>query len=265
MKRRRSIVKLAVWFPLVLVAVQSALCRDAFAALTVGANHDRIHIDFAYHGSSVTVRGEADDGVDLVVKITSPDGHEVMKKKGKVAGILWMNVGGLDFEKAPGLYEVFGTRKLDELLTADERMTHVIGYEALEKHVEVHPTGGAQEKTKWFREFVNFKESSKLYTESWGRIETKRLANGRQQYLLATDWPHQAPPGAYTVTVFAVKQGKVSEQAECKVHVDQIGVVKMLASMAHDSAVLYAIVSIGVALSAGFGVGMILRKGGGSH
>jgi hypothetical protein len=47
--------------------------------------------------------------------------------------------------------------------------------------------------------------------------------------------------------------------------VEQIGVVKLLASMARESAALYAIVSIAIAVSAGFGVGMILRKGSGAH
>jgi uncharacterized protein (TIGR02186 family) len=263
--RYRSRVKLAVSSPLLLVVVQCALCSDAFAALTAKANHDHITIDFGYHGSTVTVRGEADEGVDLVVKITSPDGRQTMNKKGKVGGFLWMNVGSLSFERAPNLYEVFSTRKLDDILIADERVRHVIGYEALETHVEVKPAASEQENARWFREFVNFKESSNLYAVSWGRIETKNLANGRQEYLLATNWPHQAPPGEYTVTVFAVKDGKICEQAECKVHVEQIGLVKSLASMARDSAVFYAVLSIGVALSAGFGVGMILRKGGGSH
>lgn len=260
-----SAIRLAVSFALALVAVQWALCSDAFAVLTAKANHDHITIDFGYHGSTVTVRGEADEGVDLVVKITSPDGHQTMKKKGKVGGLLWMNVGSLSFEKTPNLYEVFSTRKLDDILVADERVRYVIGYEALETHVEVKPTASKQENATWFGEFVNFKESLNLYTVSSGSIETKNLANGRQEYFLTTNWPHQAPPGEYAVTVFAVKDGKVSEQADCKVHVEQVGVVKTLASMARDSAVFYAVLSIGVALSAGFGVGMILRKGGGSH
>ncbi len=262
--KSRSRPKL-VSFPLALLAAQWALCSDASAALVAKANHDFISIDFAYHGSTVTVQGEAEEGADLVVQITSPDCHQRMRKKGKMGGILWMNVGSLNFEKAPNLYEVFSTRKLDEILSAEERARHVIGYQALEKHVEVEPTGSEQEKATWFREFVAFKESSSLYRSSWGQFQTKTLANGRQEYLLKTSWPHQAPPGDYTVTVFAVKDGRVSDQAKCKVHVEQVGLVKMLASMARDNAMFYALLSIGVALSAGFGVGMVLRKGGGSH
>jgi hypothetical protein len=65
--------------------------------------------------------------------------------------------------------------------------------------------------------------------------------------------------------VYAVKNGKVVEQAESHVKVEQAGMVKTLATMAKDSAAFYGFLSIGIALSAGFGVGMIFRKGGGSH
>ena len=54
--------------------------------LTAKANHDHITIDFFYHGSTVSVRGESDPGMDLVIKITSPEGHQVLKQKGKVGG-----------------------------------------------------------------------------------------------------------------------------------------------------------------------------------
>lgn len=262
--RHRTTAQLAA-FPLVLVLTQWALLGDALAALTAKANHDHIEIDFRYHGSTVTVRGESEAGVDLVVKITSPDGRQTMNRKGKVAGLLWMNVGGLTLARTPDLYEVFSTRELDAILTPEERTAHVIGYDALAEHVEIVSEGSAQEKATWFREFVRFKEASKLYVEASEPIETKPLPDGRQGYFVSTRWPYQAPPGDYAVTVFAIRDGKVLEKAESKVRVEQVGVVRALATMARDSAVLYAILSIGIALSAGFGVGMVLRKPGGAH
>jgi hypothetical protein len=238
---------------------------DALAYLTAKANHDHITIDFFYHGSTVGVKGEAGAGTDLVVKITSTEGHQTMKKKGKVGGILWMNVGSLNFERTPDLYEVFSTKGLDDMLSGDEQEKHVLGYVALAKHVEITPAASEQEKAQWFGEFVKFKEDSRLYTVSAGKVSTSPLANGRQEYFIQTKWPYQAAPGEYTVTVYAVKDKKVVEQAETTVRVEQIGLVKTLAAMAEDSAAFYGLLSIGIALGAGFGVGMIFRKGGGSH
>lgn len=237
----------------------------ADAMLTAKANHDHITIDFFYHGSSVSVKGEADPGVDLIVKITSPEGHQVMKQKGKVGGLLWMNVGHLKFENTPNFYEVFSTKKIDEILAQDEREKYVIGYPALAKHVEISPAANEEEKTKWFNEFIKYKEDSKVYASLDGKITTTALQNGRQEYYILTDWPYQAAPGDYLVTVYAVKNNKVTEQAETKVNVEQVGIVKTLATMAKNSAAFYGFLSIGIALGAGFGVGLVFRKGGGSH
>jgi len=238
---------------------------NAHAMLTAKANHDRITIDFFYHGSTVSVKGLSDAGRDLVIKITSPEGHQVMKQKGKVAGVLWMNVGTLKFENTPNMYELFSTKKVDDILSREERAKHTIGYDALADHVEVNPTANAAEKTQWFGEFVKFKEASNLYRTDFGKIEMNDLPDGHQEYFIQTEWPYQAAPGAYTVSVYAIKDGKVVEQAESHVRVEQVGMVKTLAGMAKDSAAVYGFLSVGIALSAGFGVGLVFRKGGGSH
>jgi hypothetical protein len=76
----------------------------ASAELTAIANHDHISVDFFYHGSNVSVRGISDPDADLIIKISSPDGHHSLRQKGKIGGLLWMNVGTLDFERVPSLY-----------------------------------------------------------------------------------------------------------------------------------------------------------------
>jgi uncharacterized protein (TIGR02186 family) len=263
--RKKSKVKMGLTLTFAFFILQFAFAGTAPAMLTAKANHDHITIDFFYHGSTVSVKGLSDPGRELVIKITSPEGHQVLKKKGKVAGVLWMNVGTLSFEKTPNFYEIFSTRNLDDMLTQAEREKYSLGYRALEKSIKVSPVKSEEEKTQWFNEFVKFKEDSNLYARQYGKIETTTLTDGHQEYYILTPWPHQAAPGDYTVAVYAVKDGKVVEQAESHVKVEQVGMVKILATMARDSAVFYGFLSVGIALGAGFGVGMIFRKGGGSH
>jgi uncharacterized protein (TIGR02186 family) len=266
-RMQKSGVRRMIKFALMMLAAGAIALsgRDASAMLTAKANHDHITIDFFYHGSTVSVKGLADPGRDLVIKISSPDDHQVLKQKGRVAGTLWMNVGKLSFEKTPDFYEVFSTRTLDSILTREEQRKYVLGYPALAGHVDISPVASEAEKTQWFDEFVKFKEASNLYGASVGKIETVMQSDGHQQYAIMTQWPYQAAPGEYTVTVYAVKDGKVVEQAEAMVKVEQIGLVRTLASMAKDSAAFYGILSVGIALGAGFGVGVVFRKGGGSH
>jgi uncharacterized protein (TIGR02186 family) len=236
----------------------------ASAALTVTANHDHINIDFFYHGSTVIIGGVSDAGTDLIMKISAPGGHQSLRKKGKVAGLLWMNVGELKFDHIPSLYSLHSTKKISEILSVEERDKYLLGYESLGKQTEIQPIANLAEKAKWFNEFVKFKEASKLYSESEGDISLSVNA-GEQHYYVLSPWPYQAAPGEYIVTVYAVKDKKVVETAEAKVLVEQVGLVKSFAVMAKNSAALYGAISIVAALVAGFGVGLIFRKGGGAH
>ena len=236
----------------------------ASAELTIKANHDHITIDFFYHGSTVSVSGISDPGADIIVKIASPDGHESLRQKGKVGGVLWMNVGSLNFEDTPKLYFLTDTKKVEDILSRDEIDKYVIGYNALSKHVKLEPAASEDEKSKWFDQFVKFKESRNLYYVSHGRVSLTEK-DGKQDYYVKLDWPYQAAPGNYTVTVYAVRDKKVVETASANVLVEQVGVVKSFAGMAKNNAAMYGTISIFAALIAGFGVGLIFRKGGGAH
>jgi uncharacterized protein (TIGR02186 family) len=239
--------------------------------LMMKSDNDDIKIDFFYHGSTVTISGELDAGtdgyadpIDLVVKIASPDSHQDLRKKGKVGGLLWMTVGNLKFEHVPNLYLLQSTGKLEDVLDPEEMEKNEIGYPALKRRVEIAPVLNEDEKTRWFNEFVKFKENSKLYTSSFGGISTS-LQSGRLKYHILTVWPYLAPPDDYLATVYAIKNKRVIEKTETKIHVEQVGVVKALADMAKTNAALYGLISIFVALTAGFAVGLLFGKGGGSH
>ena len=249
---------------LTLLSGSALLASNAFAGLTIKANHDDIKIDAFYHGSTVSVSGETDPGTDLVVKITSPDGHQLLKKKGKAGGFLWMNVGDLNIEHTPNLYFLHSTGELDKILDQEEIEKYVLGYQAVKDHADINPVKDEAEKTQWFDEFIRFKESSKLYNTSLGKI-TLTEEGGRQKYYILCDWPYQASPGDYLVTVYAVKDRKVIEKAEQTILVEQVGTVKTLFDMAKNQGALYGIIAILVALGSGFGVGMIFGKDGGAH
>ncbi|MBI5847387.1 MAG: TIGR02186 family protein [Nitrospirae bacterium] len=260
----KAVISVNIIKPILIVISMLACIGTASAELTAKANHDHINIDFFYHGSTVSVSGITDPGTDLIIKIASPEGHEALKEKGKVGGILWMNVETMNFEYVPNLYSIHSTRKLEDLISRDEMDKYVVGYPALGRHAAIEPIANAVEKEKWFSEFIKYKEQSKLYSTTDGKIELKEK-DGKQSYYILTQWPYQAPPGDYIVTVYAVKDGKVVDQAVSKVQVEQAGVVKTLAGMAKNSAALYGLLSILSALGAGFGVGLVFRQGGGAH
>ena len=90
-----------------------------------------------------------------------------------------MNVGELKCEKVPNLYFVQCSKKLDELLAVCEQDRCVLGYPALERHMNMEPAKDQAEKNKWFGEFIRYKESKKLFANSRGQfsdIQRRRQA-----------------------------------------------------------------------------------------
>ena len=242
----------------------AAFSTRASAFLTAKTNQDHISMGFFYAGSEVSVSGLSDPGDDYIIAVTSPECHQALKMKGKVAGALWMNVGELKCEKVPNLYFVQCSKKLDDMLTVCEQDRCVLGYPALERHMNMEPAKDQAEKNKWFGEFIRYKESKKLFANSRANFQVSS-EGGKQKYFMKFNWPYQAPPGDYLVTVYAVKDRKIVEQAVSKVTVEQVGVVKKLADMAKNQGALYGILAIVSAITAGFGVGIIFGKGGGAH
>ncbi|MBI4824448.1 MAG: TIGR02186 family protein [Nitrospirae bacterium] len=258
----KTLLKAAAY--LIVGVILLVASHKAEANLTLKANHDHIKVDFFYHGSTVTVSGQSELDSDLIIKISSPEGHQGFKKKGKAAGFLWMNLGEINFDHAPNLYFLHSTKRLQEMLSPEEADANTIGYSAIGKHMEITPVKDETERANWFEEFVKFKESSRLYYTSTGNIALSQ-EKGTQDFSIKLDWPYEASPGNYTVTVYAVKDNHIVEKAETPVLVEQVGLIKFLAGMAKENGALYGIISIAIALGAGFGVGLIFRKGGGAH
>jgi len=75
----------------------------------------------------------------------------------------------LNVEHVPNFYEVFSTKKLDDLLSRDEMEKYSIGFPALQKHASMN-VSTEEEKSKWFDEFAKYKADSNLYSASIGNI-----------------------------------------------------------------------------------------------
>lgn len=248
-----------------VIALLGLLSSPASALLTVKANHDHIKVDYNYHGSTVSVKGASDPDTDIVITLSSPLSEQHLMKKAKVGGFLWMNVEKLSFENIPAVYLLKSTGKPGEMLQKDQLLQYSIGYDAVRDNATMEASKSEIKDTvPWFEQFFKYKEANQQYAASDRSIEVKD-EKGLQAYSTVFQWPYQAPPGKYDVNVFAVRDGEVVEYAQGEVLVEQTGVVKMLANMARNNAAMYGIISIILALAAGFGVGIVFGKDGGAH
>ncbi len=224
----------------------------------------RIHVDSLYHGTRVVVTGDVDAGEEIIVKFSSPSKKAHLRNKGKRAGLFWMNVGELEFYPVSEVYLVYSTKDISSILDSDQQDKYALGYDAFRRTVEVAPVSDESVKEKWVKEFISFKEKNRVYGIFTGNIDTGEKGS-KKTFKLSVEWPYQAPPQEYTVNVYAVKDNTVHDHHQTTLNVKTVGALNFISGMAFNKAPLYGVISILIAIAAGFIVSIIFKGGGGGH
>ena len=234
------------------------------SALTTEVTPQNIPINLLYHGAQLSIKGVSDVNDDLIVRISTEPTEAHMKFKGKAAGLFWMKMGDISFEHVPAAYLLFSSRNLENLLSKDERIKEGIGFEAIKDQAVMESSAEGMDPDRWIAEFIKFKKAEKLYLIEEGAVTRQHGAQGNE-YQLEVKWPYQAAPGKYNIEVLAIRDGKVVDRAETSLTVERTGIVAKLSNLAFNHAAVYGIISIVVAMFAGFAVGALFKKGGGAH
>lgn len=230
-------------------------------AVTTQVSPEIIPITMGYHGMPVEIKGESAAGDDVIVKVTSAPADAHLKYKGKAAGIFWMKLGTLIYKNIPGTYLVSTSAPIDKVLSPEAQDQNNIGYNALQKKVEITVEHGEMPKGDWFTQFIEFKEKEKIYAIKEGNVQV----NPNGGYTLSLNWPFQAQPGTYTIEVITARNGQVTGASESSLKVETTGVAATISNLASNHRAMYGIIAIVAALTAGFAVGAIFKKGGGAH
>ncbi len=101
----------------------------AAGALSVEVQPARVPITFGYHGAKLTVSGESAPTDDIVVKISTAPTDTHMKTISKVAGLVWMKKGGIEFKGLPLAYLLYSTADLTRILAPEELTDNGLGHD----------------------------------------------------------------------------------------------------------------------------------------
>ena len=255
--------KLYICILVIASAVILFFTADSFS-ITSSIVPERIAVNSLYHGSRIVISGETEADRDIILKISSPEVQTNFHKKGKAGGVLWMNIGGLEFNPVPYVYLIYTTKDINSMLSESQRDVYVIGYDAFRRHVNVSPAANDAEKENWLGEFIKFKEKEKVYGVFPGTVEIKNSGD-KTAYNLFLDWPYEAPPMEYTISVYAVKDGAITDSTEKSLVVEKTGLLKFLSDMAFNHEIIYGIISIIIAVVAGFIVSLLFKGKSGVH
>jgi uncharacterized protein (TIGR02186 family) len=230
---------------------------DATGDIT--ATPTNIGMGAQYDGLHLQVNGTVPAGSDVILRFIGATDELHLRKKGKVFGLLWMNVGKVTLKNVPKVCLIDSSREFTEL--GDVAIPYRL--DGLRTAIEVEGDGSS-DTLDVPSELLLLKQHEGLYSESAKGV-TLGADNGTTRTFSADlAVPSALAPGAYQVEAVALKNGAVVGTYATAVEARLIGFPKWLSNMAFQKSLLYGVLATLIAIFSGLAIGMVFQSKG-SH
>ena len=221
-----------------------------------------ILIGASYNGTHVSLLGEAPRDAEVLVRLSGETGDDTFQEKGRVFGILWMNKETITFHHIPKTYQIYSPAAVTEAdLSSDPKWRRLgIGYNALKKEARLTPDTADMDLQ--FNEFLKLKTEQGLYGVHEKAVTYQNTTKGKRSFQADLTIPCAVPQGAYTVTTFILKEGRILATDQRQLKIKETGLPAIISSLAFHHGVLYGILATVIAILAGLLTGLFFKQSG---
>ncbi|MFH1609249.1 MAG: TIGR02186 family protein [Candidatus Bipolaricaulota bacterium] len=212
-----------------------------------------------FDGATVRISALVPEGLAITVSCVGAEEPVVLNRKGKVLGLIWMNVGEVEIDGAPNLYLLNATGLLGEMAMTASLEALGVGYGPLQRRALLK--GGEGEDALLFGEFLSLKESDGLYGVSEEAIETEPEGQGMVRVATDIRLPAKARPGEYRIQVHGFSPDAGYLLGTARVRITQVGVAASISTLATEHGLLYGILAVVVAIAVGLFTGVVFGLG----
>jgi uncharacterized protein (TIGR02186 family) len=219
-----------------------------------------------FNGIEIVIFGAVDNSqqpsaesgyYDVLIVVEGVPGRVVVRRKNNVAG-LWLNTSSATFDLVPSYYAIASTRPIDEITSEEFRASHGVGFQ----HLRFTPAFGqtqalTTEDLKEFRQaIVRLKEKQGLYIQGSYRV----AFSGRSLFRSSIELPANVTVGPFETRVYLFHDEKLLSQYTVRLNLEREGLERHLHSFAFGYPTLYGLMTVTIAIAAGFLASTVFRK-----
>ncbi len=195
---------------------------------------------------------------DVVVAIRGPKGTIVIRQKSRVAGI-WVNTEAHTFANVPGYYAVLATRPLGEIAKLTVLNAYGLGFGSLNLRA-LGPNAAASAANGSLNVFrsavVRIRQKEGLFSYKSDGV----VFVGRNLFRATIDMPANVPVGQYATDVYLLRNGEILSHNRSQLKIQKQGFERFVFSAAFDHPLIYGIVAVIIAISAGLMASALTRR-----
>jgi len=245
-----------------VVSAPNAGAEDRVNAMLV-VEPENLDIATFFDGTTLEISGEVPAGTDVAVLLRGSERAVDLSVKGKVWGLLWMNVGEIRFERVPSAYLLASAIMICDLAPYDVRKPLGLGLDALTASVV---RDRDSESKHLFEELIKLKQREQLYGTFDDAVTIAPVDGGRLSYVAKIPVPARIPEDTYQVSLWGFRDGGAAKLAQTDFVVKEVGATHAIAELAAKHGTLYGALALIIALVVGLTTGMVFGLGGkGGH
>lgn len=244
---------------LLLLLILAALPARA-ETVVLGLSREDVAITATFEGSDILIFGAVKreapppdtDGLEVVVTVQGPSEPLTVRRKDRVFGI-WMNVEAMSVDLAPSFYAVATSAPLREVLSWTEDLRQSISVTHAIR--AVGETEGISDPERFREALVRIRSAAGSYQLLEGAVTLS------EETLFSTSvaLPANLTEGPYAVRVFLTRDGAAIDSYEGMITVRKVGLERLIYETAQDQPLIYGLLSLFIAISAGWAASAAFR------
>lgn len=239
-------------FTLLMVLALPAQAEE----IVLGLSKDEVAITANFDGSDILIFGAikrdspitADGDLGVIVTVAGPDVPVTVRRKDRRLGI-WVNTEAVDIDVAPSFYAVATNRPLSEILSDSEDVNTRISINRAIRSIGPSARGSAN----FSDALIRIRASEELYQT----LSEGVLVDDETLFRTLISLPANLTEGEYKTEIYLTRGGQIVDLYSTTIPVKKVGLERWLYNLAHENALMYGLMSLAIAIAAGWGASAI--------
>ena len=220
--------------------------------IVLGLSRDEVAITATFEGSDILVFGAVkreapipdDTPLGVIVTVAGPDSPVMVRRKDRRLGI-WVNTDSVEVDAAPSFYAVATNAPLSQVLRDTEDLRYRISIPRAIRSVGA----SVDDSIAFTQALMRIRKDRALYQVLEGEVDLEEETLFRTAITL----PANLTEGDYEAHIFLTRDGTVIDEYITVIPVKKVGLERWLYNLAHEQAFLYGLMSLAIAIAAGWG------------
>lgn len=232
----------------------------ASESLVTGVSRDDVQITADFTGSDILVYGAVlrnsppppDQDLDVIITLEGPSSQVVVRKKQRIFGI-WINANAVELDDVPSYFAMAATRPVAQILSPEDDLRYDI---SLKRRINVTKmTANSMDFPLYVAALNRIRAASGIYQTMPTPVQLSQDTLFRADFAL----PANVTEGDFQVRLFLLRGGRVIDSTVQVIGVRKAGIERQLTNMANEQPLIYGLLSLLMALVAGWGASAAFR------